>query len=90
VSIEHVPSETAESKPVFQRVLLKLSGEALMGEAKSGIDSAVVKSIAAEVKEVHDAGVLAISAREWRRPILSPRVTPSWSATGQLVREKLT
>jgi uridylate kinase len=57
LSIEQVGSEAREAKPVFGRVLLKLSGEALMGENKFGIDPAVVKSIASEIKEVHEAGV---------------------------------
>ncbi len=41
----------------FKRILLKLSGEALMGEANFGIDPAVIKQIAQEVEELHDAGV---------------------------------
>jgi uridylate kinase len=38
-------------------VLLKLSGEALMGEREFGIDPAVLKQYAAEIKGVHDLGV---------------------------------
>jgi uridylate kinase len=38
-------------------VLLKLSGEALMGERQFGIDPAVLKQYAAEIKGVHDLGV---------------------------------
>jgi uridylate kinase len=41
----------------YRRVLLKLSGEALMGEGEYGIDSATVERIAAEVRSVHDLGV---------------------------------
>ena len=41
----------------FRRILLKLSGEALMGEVAYGIDPKVVIRIAQEVKEVHDLGV---------------------------------
>src|SRR5262249_16402552 len=41
----------------FRRILLKLSGEALMGEVAYGIDPKVVLRIAHEVKEVHDLGV---------------------------------
>ena len=41
----------------FRRILLKLSGEALMGEVAYGIDPKVVLRIAQEVKEVHDLGV---------------------------------
>ncbi len=43
--------------PVFKRVLLKLSGEALMGDRSFGIDEEVVESIAIELKEVHELGV---------------------------------
>jgi uridylate kinase len=41
----------------FRRVLLKLSGESLMGGQDFGIDPAVVGSIASEVAEVHALGV---------------------------------
>jgi len=48
---------TAAAKPVFKRILLKLSGEAFMGTQGFGIDDHTVASIAAEVKEVHQLGV---------------------------------
>ena len=41
----------------YQRILLKLSGEALMGEQGYGIDAAVLQYIANEVKQVHSADV---------------------------------
>jgi uridylate kinase len=41
----------------YRRVLLKISGEALMGDQEYGLDSAMVARIAAEVKSVHDLGV---------------------------------
>lgn len=41
----------------YQRVLLKLSGEALMGNLSYGIDPAIVKTIALEVADVVKAGV---------------------------------
>ena len=44
-------------KPIYRRVLLKLSGEALMGEREYGLDPAVVDQIAADIKAVHDLGV---------------------------------
>ena len=47
----------ASSAPVYQRILLKLSGEALMGEEAYGIDRAVATQIAGEVSEVHGLGV---------------------------------
>jgi uridylate kinase len=44
-------------KPAYRRILLKLSGEALMGSQPFGIDAAVVSRIADEVKEVHELSV---------------------------------
>lgn len=44
-------------KPVWGRVLLKLSGEALMGPHSFGIDGDVVGQIASEIAEVHGLGV---------------------------------
>ena len=41
----------------YQRILLKLSGEALMGEQNGGIDPAVVNMIADQVKEIRELGV---------------------------------
>lgn len=43
-------------KPVYKRVLLKLSGEALLGNSSFGIDIDVVKHIAKEIKEVTELG----------------------------------
>lgn len=43
--------------PAYHRILLKISGEALMGEVGYGIDPKVAMRIAQEVKEVHDLGV---------------------------------
>ena len=47
----------SESEPTYKRVLLKLSGEALMGEKQYGIDPAVTAQIAKDVKEVQQLGV---------------------------------
>ncbi|MDI3537993.1 MAG: uridylate kinase [Bacillota bacterium] len=44
-------------QPKYKQVILKLSGEALAGERGFGLDPKVVRSIAQEVKEVHDLGV---------------------------------
>ena len=49
-----MPSDDA---PVFGRVLLKLSGEALMGGLSYGTDPAMVQSIAREVMSMHVRGV---------------------------------
>ena len=45
------------STPAYQRVLLKLSGEALMGRRDYGIDPLVADHIAAEIVEVRQLGV---------------------------------
>ncbi len=44
-------------KPIYQRVLLKLSGEGLMGDREFGLDSATMERIADEVKTVQGMGV---------------------------------
>ena len=44
-------------KPMFRRILLKLSGEALMGEQNYGIDTNVAKAVAEEIKAVQELGV---------------------------------
>jgi uridylate kinase len=44
-------------EPVYKRVLLKLSGEALMGEQPYGIDPAMTTTIAKEVHEIQQLGV---------------------------------
>ncbi len=43
--------------PKYNRILLKLSGEALGGKRDYGIDLAVVQTIAGQVKRVHEMGV---------------------------------
>ena len=43
--------------PAYRRILLKLSGEALMGEQSFGLDEAVVAQVAAEIVEVQKLGV---------------------------------
>ena len=45
------------SKPVYGRVLLKLSGEILAGERGFGVDPVKAKALADEVKSVRDLGV---------------------------------
>ncbi len=43
--------------PRFRRILLKLSGEALMGDKAFGIDPDVIGAIASEIHEIHKRGV---------------------------------
>ncbi len=48
---------TSASAPAFKRVLLKLSGEALMGDLEYGTDPERVRTIAAQIAGVHRSGV---------------------------------
>jgi|EP00389_Voromonas_pontica_P010224 uridylate kinase len=48
---------TTGSQPVFKRVLLKLSGEALMGDAEYGIQPEVISRFAKEITELNAQGV---------------------------------
>ena len=50
-------SDEGSSAPVFRRILLKLSGESLMGSLDYGTDPARLKAVAEEIKVVHDRGV---------------------------------
>jgi uridylate kinase len=43
--------------PIFRRILLKLSGESLMGELDYGTDPKRLREVAEEIKRVHDRGV---------------------------------
>ncbi len=45
-----------KTPPVYKRVLLKLSGEALMGSQAYGVDTLVARSVAEEVKSAHELG----------------------------------
>ena len=45
------------TEPKYKRVVLKLSGEAMAGEAGFGIDPATIKEMVKEIKQVHDLGV---------------------------------
>jgi uridylate kinase len=47
----------AALKPAYDRVLLKLSGESLLGKLSHGIDFRTTQAIAQEIKEVRDLGV---------------------------------
>lgn len=46
-----------KEKPKFKRILLKLSGESLLGSLAYGIDFESARSIVLEIKEVYDLGV---------------------------------
>ena len=44
-------------KPIYKRILLKLSGEGLMGDKAFGMSAEVIKDLAAQITKVHDSGV---------------------------------
>jgi len=56
-SMPVTPQIHSGAKPVFKRVLLKLSGEALMGQQGHGIDAKIIDQIALEIKAITDLGV---------------------------------
>lgn len=45
------------AKPIYKRVILKISGEAIAGADGFGIDPETIQNIAKEIKEVHSLGV---------------------------------
>jgi uridylate kinase len=54
---EAAPGRELAGGPAFGRVLLKLSGEALMGDLPYGTDPETVDAIAREIVEVHESGL---------------------------------
>ncbi len=48
---------TMKTKLKYKRILLKLSGESLIGDMKYGIDPQVLSFFAKEIKKIHDLGV---------------------------------
>ena len=57
VGSEEAARAPADAAPVFGRVLLKLSGEALMGERAYGLDRPTIDAVAEEIVDVHERGV---------------------------------
>jgi uridylate kinase len=45
------------AQPRYKKILLKMSGEVLMGDAMFGIDTKTIEAVAEDIKEVVDAGV---------------------------------
>ena len=54
---EETKAEAGAGAPVFGRILLKLSGEALMGDKEFGLDLPRIEGIAQEIVEVRESGV---------------------------------
>src|SRR5437016_2969081 len=51
------PKKSAKKKPIYRRILLKISGESLQGPLGFGVHRGTIQAIAREWKEVHDLGV---------------------------------
>ena len=56
VSLE-LSEQSEAAPPIYGRVLLKVSGEALMGPRDYGLDPETVDRLASEVRSVHQSGV---------------------------------
>ncbi|HEX6701608.1 MAG TPA: UMP kinase [Gaiellaceae bacterium] len=54
---ESAPAAERAAGPAFRRILLKLSGEALMGPRDFGLDLPTVEALAREILDVHETGV---------------------------------
>jgi len=50
-------SAAAKKEPVFKRIVLKISGEAMQGPLEAGIHAETVVKIATEIKQIHELGV---------------------------------
>lgn len=48
---------TQSSQPLYKRILLKISGEALMGDQNYGLDLPTIERVCTEIKQVHEMGV---------------------------------
>jgi len=57
VSSEEAVAAPEQLRPVFRRILLKLSGESLMGDREYGMDRATIDAVAEEIVEVRSSGV---------------------------------
>ena len=57
MAARRVDRKSSRKKPVYRRILLKLSGESLQGPQGYGIHGQTLESIARELKEVHELGV---------------------------------
>ena len=47
------------NKPIYQRILLKLSGEALQGEEGFGIDPSILDRMALEMIDMHGGAIFS-------------------------------
>ena len=64
----------------MRRVLLKLSGEALAGDKKTGFDEATVTAVAKQVKKIVDEGIQTAIRRQLIRLIAYSSTIRLWEA----------
>ena len=81
-------NDTENSNLAYRRVLLKISGEALMGEQNYGIDVNVARSVAEELKAVHEVGCRCRSSSVAATSFAAfPRAPATWTARQQTTSE---
>ena len=51
----------------YKRIVLKLSGEALAGKGKSGIDGETLKTFSEQIKDLVEMGVTSWRGHRWRQ-----------------------
>ena len=54
---ENYKGKFGQMKPIYKRIMLKLSGEGLMGDKEFGMSPEVIDALARQIKTVYDAGV---------------------------------
>ena len=79
-------------KPLYKTILLKLSGEALLGKQNHGIDAEICASFASQIKGTHKTGFNEIKAYDMYNermdkfsklpPIMGQRAAPSAANMG--------
>jgi uridylate kinase len=55
--VEEAPSDATAGRAAFRRILLKLSGESLMGDREYGLDPGTIEALAGEITDVQQQGV---------------------------------
>jgi uridylate kinase len=55
--VEEAPSDATAGRAAFRRILLKLSGESLMGDKEYGLDPGTIEALAGEITDVQQQGV---------------------------------
>ena len=72
------------SEPKYKRVLLKLSGEALAGNNKTGVDVETVGKICDKIKEITEMGVEVGIVCRWRKFLERKKWTSNGKSNSRL------